>query len=47
MRLQKHTNIVRAVWLGLPAMAKWALLGLGRRPGTVTLADLQRIREAS
>ncbi len=45
MRLHRRASIVRAVWLSLPPLARWALLGLGRRPATVTMGDLRRIRE--
>jgi hypothetical protein len=44
MRLTKKTTVVRAVWMDLPELARWVLLGLGRRPGTVTTGDLRRVR---
>lgn len=40
----KRTNVSRAIWLALPSLAKWALLGLGRRPSTITLGDLRAMR---
>jgi hypothetical protein len=40
-RLSKPTEITRRVWLALPSIARFALIGLGRRPGDVTLGELR------
>jgi hypothetical protein len=46
MRIGKRTRLVRAIWSTLTTLEKWLLLAAGRRPGTVTAADMVAVRQA-
>ena len=40
-RSTRPTEITRRVWVALPSLARFALIGLGRRPGDVSLGELR------
>lgn len=46
MTLTKHTDVLRALWLGLTPMERWLLIAEGKRATTTTLGDVARVRSA-